>query len=629
MQATINFPQSTWRSRIGWFSVGPLAGLIILTTILLLTSSSYTQQHRNRVYTGVFVAGHDLGEMTQEQAADVIRDLSSINNATITLIDPRTQQEWSWTHRELGLQVDAGATVESAFQIGRAGSERDMLRSRFEAWYYGVDIKPVYKLDESILFDQIQTVANQINQIPQNATLLADLENPENAKSQLGRLVDGGDAYERIMLSLNSMQPARIELLVHETLPDIIDTSQASADLKTILASPIEFYLQQPADSNDLVPVSLTTSQLREWVRVQVIPGANGKTEYDVLIDEVALRGWLLGLAPTIERAPENARFYFDDPTSELVLVEPHTNGRELDIETTLARFNEQVTTVNRSVALAINDLIPTVHSDATAAELGITELLGERTTYFYGSSSNRKHNIARAASSFYGLVIAPGEEFSFNKYLGDISLEDGYETGLIIIGGQTIEGVGGGVCQVSTTLFQTVFWAGLDIGQRLEHGYQVGYYNDGEGPGMDATVYNGDEIQVDFTFTNNTPNFLLIENYYNQQYESLTFKMYSTGIGRVVEKSEPIFSNVQEPPADEWIFSEELGEFEIKQVEYAAQGAQVSIERVVYNFEGDVRDKDQLVSNYIPWRNVYEYGFGINPNRLPRNWGDLILQDE
>ena len=212
---------------------------------------------------------------------------------------------------------------------------------------------------------------------------------------------------------------------------------------------------------------------------------------------------------------------------------------------------------------------------------------------------------------------------------LGNISEEEGYETGLIIIGGQTIEGVGGGVCQVSTTLFQTVFWAGLDIGQRLEHGYRVGYYDDGEGPGMDASVYNGDEVQVDFTFTNNTPHYLLIENYYNQQDESLTFKMYSTDIGRVVEKSEPVFSNVQEPPPDEWVFNGELDEFEIRQVEYAAEGAEVYVERVVYNFEGDIRDRDPLVSNYIPWRNVYEYGAGIDPNSLPRNWQDLIVEDE
>lgn len=626
MQASVNYSQSNWGSRIGWFSIGPLAGLIIVATILLLTSNSYAEQHRNKVYTGVYVGGLDLSEMSLTEAADTIRVFNATDSATITLIDPGTGQEWTWAHDELGLHVNADKTAELAFQVGRSGQDVEDMWSQFEAWYYGTDIQPVYELDESILFAKIQSVADEVNHIPQNVDILIGQDMPEVVDGQLGRLLDGGDAYERIMLSLGVMRSARIELLIHETLPEITDASQAAAHLDKILGSPIEFYLQQPVDSDDLSRISLSTDQLREWVRTSLVTDDKGISRYRVFIDEVALRGWLEGLAVKIERQPQNARFYFDDPTSELVLVEPHINGRELDVDTTLDRFQAQIITGNRSVPLAVNDLIPTVHSDATAAELGITELIGERTTFFYGSSNNRKHNIARAASNFYGLVVAPGEEFSFNNYLGNISEEDGYETGLIILGGQTIEGVGGGVCQVSTTLFQTVFWAGLDLGQRLEHGYRVGYYDDGEGPGMDATVYNGEEVKVDFTFTNNTPHYLLIENYYNQQYESLTFKMYSTNIGRVVEKSEPVFSNVQEPPADQWIFNSDLGDFEIRQVEYASEGARVYIERVVYNFEGAVRDKDALVSNYIPWRNVYEYGAGLDPNNLPRNWYDLII---
>jgi vancomycin resistance protein YoaR len=99
--------------------------------------------------------------------------------------------------------------------------------------------------------------------------------------------------------------------------------------------------------------------------------------------------------------------------------------------------------------------------------------------------------------------VIAPGEEFSFNRYLGTISETDGYEVGLIIFGGRTIEGVGGGICQVSTTMFQTAFYAGFPVTERWEHGYMVGYYGDGEGQGMDATVYSP---IVDLKFINNTP---------------------------------------------------------------------------------------------------------------------------
>ncbi|MCZ7668107.1 MAG: VanW family protein [Chloroflexi bacterium] len=188
--------------------------------------------------------------------------------------------------------------------------------------------------------------------------------------------------------------------------------------------------------------------------------------------------------------------------------------------------------------------------------------------TWFYGSSDARKHNIARSAANFYGIVIAPGEEFSFNDYLGTISEDDGYTEGLIIVGGQTIKGIGGGVCQVSTTMYQTAFWAGFPITSRLEHGYWLTYYNDGEGPGMDATVYSPDEdenpaFEVDLKFINNTPYHLLIENYYSAENEALTFKFYSTSMGRTIEKDGPYFENVTEVPGrsqDRWEYDEEAG---------------------------------------------------------------------
>ena len=127
MQATVNYPQSNWRSRFGWFSIGPLAGLIIVATMLLLTTNSYAEQHRNKIYTGVYVAGYDFSEMTLSEAEDAISVFSSTDSATITLIDSSSGQEWQWTHNELGLNVDAEKTAEMAFQIGRNGQDLSLI----------------------------------------------------------------------------------------------------------------------------------------------------------------------------------------------------------------------------------------------------------------------------------------------------------------------------------------------------------------------------------------------------------------------------------------------------------------------------------------------------------------------
>jgi vancomycin resistance protein YoaR len=266
------------------------------------------------------------------------------------------------------------------------------------------------------------------------------------------------------------------------------------------------------------------------------------------------------------------------------------------------------VKTTNRSIPFAIKEVVPTVHAQATAADLGITELVSESTTWFYGSAVERMHNIARSASNFYGIVIAPGQEFSFNEFLGEVSSEQGYETGLIIYGGRTIEGVGGGVCQVSTTAFQAAFWAGFPIVERWEHGYQVGYYDDGEGPGMDATVYSP---LVDLRFINDTPHHLLIENYYSEATSSLTFKFYSTSLGRTVVKDGPIVDNVVPAKEDVWELNEDLATGDIEQVDWAVEGADVAVEREVFNTLGELIRQDTFVSHYIPWQNIYQYGPG------------------
>ena len=103
----------------------------------------------------------------------------------------------------------------------------------------------------------------------------------------------------------------------------------------------------------------------------------------------------------------------------------------------------------------------PEIPSSITGAEIGVTELLWSETSYFYGSSAERIQNIQAASKSFHGLLVAPGEIFSMGEHMADVSLENGFAEALIIFGGRTIKGVGGGVCQVSTTLFRTVFFGG------------------------------------------------------------------------------------------------------------------------------------------------------------------------
>ena len=350
---------------------------------------------------------------------------------------------------------------------------------------------------------------------------------------------------------------------------------------------------------------------LAEMLTIERI-ASNGSASYQVVLTPQSLRAFLTSLAPTLERYPVNARYIFNDDTRLLEVIQPAVIGRTLDVEASIQAINQQLINGQHNIPLAVT-LTPPAASDTTTGEqLGITELVHAETSYFYGSSAARVHNIATAAASFHGLLIAPGETFSMAQALGDVILDNGYEEALIIWGDQTIKGVGGGVCQVSTTLFRTVFFAGFPVNERYPHAYRVSYYeqrpngsSDPDLAGLDATVF---VPLVDFKFTNDTPHWLLMETYVNGY--ALTWKFYSTSDGRTVVMETTGPTNTIDPPDPLYKENPDLAKGEIKQVDWAAEGADISISRIVYR-DGSVYFTDSFFTRYEPWQAKYEYGPG------------------
>jgi vancomycin resistance protein YoaR len=220
--------------------------------------------------------------------------------------------------------------------------------------------------------------------------------------------------------------------------------------------------------------------------------------------------------------------------------------------------------------------------------------------------------NIRAGASRFHGMLIAPWETFSMAEALGNISLDNGYAEAPIIYGDQTIQGIGGGICQVSTTLFRAAFFAGFPINERHAHSYRVGYYellsNGARDPnlaGLDATVY---VPFVDLKFTNDTDHWLLMETYVGNA--SLTWKFYSTSTGRTVDWHTTGPTNIVKAPDPLYRENPDLPKGTIKQVDYAADGANVSVTRTVY-LHDQVYFSDAFYTHFEPWQAIFEYGPG------------------
>ena len=230
--------------------------------------------------------------------------------------------------------------------------------------------------------------------------------------------------------------------------------------------------------------------------------------------------------------------------------------------------FNERI---DRQVALPVAIVKPKVLiSDIN--NLGINELIGQGVSRFAGSIPNRIYNVTLTASKINGVLIPPGEIFSFNRTVGDITAATGFKQAYVIKEGRTVLDDGGGVCQDSTTVFRAALNAGLPITQRTAHAYRVGYYEQGFPPGLDATVYYP---SVDLQFKNDTGRHILLQAYTSGL--TLYVNLYGTSDGRISKLTTPVIKSQTPPPPELRQDDPTLPKGTVKQVDWSAWGANVS----------------------------------------------------
>lgn len=601
--------KSLLKGLLGFLLFPTLAfGLILSAAVLGLVY--FENSHQGRIFPGVVIWGIELDGMTPADARSRLTEAFPYpNQVAFTFRDPGTGQTWQATPAQLGMTFDVDGTVAQAYQIGRGASAWNNFSVQADTYLSKQYLSPVLVFDSNAAVSFLEAIAVEIYQPVADAGLIFAEDRLVTIPSQIGRQMNLADAYEKIKAPLGSLDGAEIELLIDETQPRISDETVAEAlvEAERLVGRPITVYLAERTFEDDPEPQFLSSEELAGMLLLELDESAV-PPRYNVRLDEDALAAWLEPLAPLLETEPANARFFFNDDTGELQVLQNSVPARQLDISATVEQILAHASTEGREVPLVVEWIKPVVSEDATGQELGIVELVAQGQTQFTGSSAVRVHNVAVAASRFHGIVIPPGETFSFNEYLGDVSLETGFEEGLIIFGGRTIKGVGGGVCQVSTTAFQAAFYAGFPILERTPHGYRVGYYEHGEGPGMDATVFYP---EVDFKFVNESPHHLLIETYTNETAQRLTFRFYSTSDGRTVEKANTQVYNVIPHPPDLYEEDPELPAGEIKQVDWSADGADVLITRVVRSASGALIREDNFFSHYLPWQAVFHYGPG------------------
>ena len=578
--------------------------------VVVAWTLGYQLLYAGRIFPGVTVAGVDLSGLAPSDAAlKLNQTLSFPISGKIVFRDGGNV--WLASPVELGMVFDASSSAQAAYRLGRNANPFAALSNQLRARKRGADVAPVIIFDQRLAYAYVNNLAAAINRPAAEASLRLDGTNVVAQPGQVGRIVDVDATLVFLSAQLQSFRDVEVPLVVIESPPLIMDVSAQAETARQILSAPLQLSLANAAQG-DPGPWVFDPAVVAGMLTVKRVDNG-GQAEVRVGLESGAFAELLTPVAAQVDRKSKNAKFYFDDTTRQLVLIENSAIGRTTDVPATIAAVNDALMRGEHAVTLVVNEEQPGVSDTATAESLGIRELVSSQTSYFRGSNTERMQNIQIAAARFHGIFVPPGETFSMGEILGDVSLDNGFTEAWIIYGGRTIKGVGGGVCQVSTTLFRTAFFGGFPVVERYSHAYRVSYYEQtisGRDPllaGLDATVYFP---LVDFKFVNDTPYWLLMETYFNPSSQSLTWKFYSTSDGRTVTFDASGPRNIAAAPAPLFEVNPELNQGQIKQVDWAADGADATIVRTVWKY-GAVYFTDTFTTHYEPWQAVCQYGPG------------------
>ena len=606
----------------------------VALTLALLGLVLFEGYHLQRIYPGVQVLNVPLGGLTPAQAVVALPKRTDPYLETPLRLR-YGDQVWGVTAAQAGMRFDRPAMVRLAYGVGRgrlmpphqAWSKRQ-LWEQMVAFQVGYEVPYQLAFDPDVADQFLTDLALQINRPAQDATLGLEDLNIVIEPSQVGLVLDVEASRERTFAKLADFSGGEVMLVVHEIPPDMPDVSQVADRVKCILSDPITLKLPPDALGRDALPSGpwvISPEMLGVGLHIEraVTRHPAGLTVY---LERDALRPQIELLAKELTLLPVDASLEYDPVSDTFTEMTPSRWGQQLDVEATLElglaaadspwcaspgpsvstdldeASGQAVRTEQREVVLPLIPQEPAV-SAANAHDLGIGELVVEGITSFKGSSEARIKNISIATARFQGVVVGPGEVFSFNEHLGEVSTETGYEESLIIMGDRTQVGIGGGVCQVATTAFRAAFWGGYPINERWAHGYRVRAY---EPPvGLDATVY---APTVDLKFRNDTPYYLLIQTETDLEAQRVAFRFYSTSTGYQVKLEGPKIENrvphgpdiIEEDPS--------LPVGTRKQVDWAVDGLDATVIRRVYAGQEPIRE-DLFFSRYRPWQARFRVG--------------------
>ncbi len=503
----------------------------------------------------------------------------------------------------LDVQADWAAAAEEAVDRGDSaipfrGLQRLWLRLR------GAEVTPGAEVFEAALNDRLGRIAARVDRPAREAALALSGLTPEIVPGQAGRELDREAAGAIMVSALAGFERA------DTPLPVVVDAPEVTSDTLKPVARQLGIVLS--------APVRLTysgagfTISPQELVELLELP-ANGATQ--LRIDQDLAAKHFENIARGLGRPPRNANFAVR-PNGRVRVV-PSRAGRELNVAATSAALLRAASrSTNRVAAVVVAEFEPRL-TTAEAKALRVERELASYAT-LYAGTADRINNLQLAIEILDGARIEPGATWSFNEFVGPRTEERGFRSAPVIMDGQYEEGVGGGVSQVATTVFNAAWEAGIKIGERHAHALYISRYPDGR----DATVNYPD---VDLKLVNDTPRWIVIKASYDES--GILIRLLGGGPKRSVETTAGELEVTGRPKVerepDPTLFEGD------RVVEFSGEPSrEIRVERVVYR-GGEVLYKESWYTHYRSEARIVRVGTKPRPEPAPSEEEEKPKKDD
>jgi vancomycin resistance protein YoaR len=567
---------AAWYRRHVWAATALLVVLLVCGGFVALQALMW-----GRAADDVAVAGMEVGGLDEASVVAAVRDDLAPRLEAVQL-QAGGDEPLSLTLAQLGIRVDPAATARRALAAGR-----HELPLGLRLWLPGGEtaVAPVVRVDGTAFKKGLEAVCAEIDVPARDARLKLSGGGVDVVPARGGREVDGPALARAVVASLEAGRAYAGPVPTTAVDPEVttVDAEARAAAAALYLARPITLRYRAKE-------VVLSPEQMAGMLAINKGDDADA---YPLTFHNDRAAAELRRLFAFAESPPVDATVEVNDDGS--IHVTESRSGMVLDMPVLMDELDDAATGGGlRTIFVALTAAFPKL-STADVESMGLSALGSQFTTYFDPRNTSRANNIALAAKLVDGTLVEAGETFSLNAAMGPRTANRGFDYAPVIAADNVLrQGVGGGICQYATTLFNAVFFAGLPVVERKAHSLYISHYP----IGRDATVAWG---AIDFRFRNDTGKSIMIRSWIDGG--ALTVALVGK-TGREVTYTTSGFYAIRKPAhgksAPRVVYDTDLGPGVIRW-EQGIDGRTVKVQRTVKDGGGEVLFRDTFVSEYSP----------------------------